>query len=289
MDIKDSKEEVEREDKLKYRPQPHLLDKALTNEDELEDEDEEEEDEDIDQVVNKKYTVPKTNPVYFEDKAEKKKKRELEHKRRKLAKSDVVQEMRRDLADEPEEIDDNPYAKQMVDEEEDRIEKQEEDMFQRISLTREQKRNIKQKRKSLEKGLHNLLEEDEDLKQLKNFMQMEDEGDYAEVQREQDKEKLKRSLNQYLSKASKKKSNNGATADQISNLVKKRKARVENEEIDSDEAVGEVANKKKKIVKVHQPDDFGNEEYSKAKKKLQDKKQQREEKLQKVILTQLIL
>ena len=50
------------------------------------------------------YKAPKLTPVAYEDKADKKAKSKDAYEKKKLGKSELIQEMRKELADEPEEV-----------------------------------------------------------------------------------------------------------------------------------------------------------------------------------------
>jgi hypothetical protein len=50
------------------------------------------------------YKASKMNPVYFEDKATKKKHRDEAESKKKMAKSEYVEQLRRELYEEPEEL-----------------------------------------------------------------------------------------------------------------------------------------------------------------------------------------
>lgn len=108
------------EDNLKYRPNTQNLEDSdhkeiaddASDDESNADEDLEDEEGNLSQSsegesklnARKAFKAAKSNPVFYEDRATKKQKREDERKKKKMSKSDYVEELRREMMDEPEEV-----------------------------------------------------------------------------------------------------------------------------------------------------------------------------------------
>lgn len=103
------------------------------------------------------YKAPKMTSVAFEDKADRKARQKDAYEKKKMGKSALMQEMRRELMDEPEEIHMAVGKKTKSSKYEDMLEDMEMDNFKRVSLTKKEKKAMRQRRQEdLEDRLDNL-------------------------------------------------------------------------------------------------------------------------------------
>jgi len=103
------------------------------------------------------YRAPKMTSVAFDDKADKKAKQKEAYEKKKMGKSALMAEMRREMMDEPEEIHMGVGRKTKASKYEDMLEDMEVENFRRFSHTKKEKKAMKQRRQAdLEDGIDNL-------------------------------------------------------------------------------------------------------------------------------------
>lgn len=164
------------------------------------------------------YRAPKLTAVDYEDKKDKKKRQKAEFQRKRLAKTDFVDEMKRELGDEPEEVfmggvtKKTKAAKFM-----DALEREEMEAFRRVTMTKKEKRALHNR--NLE-GMQDKLETlDDDFAAVKSIMRRttERQQDAAVESAERDaaQSKFAKSLKQFIEKPQKKKKLDAEKAQRI--------------------------------------------------------------------------
>ncbi len=179
------------EDPLQLRPRPELFDKTLTVEESQ-----------LHRLAKGKtddekpaiYRPAKLNPVHFEDKAEKKAKHTLDKKKSRLARSEMIREMRREAAGAPAEISMKPvFERMLADEDKDR-EKHEENIMHRVGFTREEKRRRKAK---VRDAMHETATGNSDYKIMEEIVSMQEDRVTKEKERQEQNVKLRKMVKTY--------------------------------------------------------------------------------------------
>ena len=114
------------------------------------------------------YKAPKLTAVTYEDKKDKKRRQQDDYERRKIGKSDLIEEMRREMRDEPEEIFMGAGKKTKADKYEEMIEEHEMENFKRIQMTKKEKKAMRSRRmEDMQDKLENL---DDDFAAIQNIV-----------------------------------------------------------------------------------------------------------------------
>lgn len=126
-------------------------------ESEMEDMEDDSESEDVERGKTGVYKVGKSNPVFYEESGTNKKKRDDEFAKKKMSRSEYLQELRKEMDDEPEEIHMGLKKKNKFIREMDELEELELDEFKRKSYTKKEMKALKKKeREHLEDKLDHL-------------------------------------------------------------------------------------------------------------------------------------
>lgn len=119
--------------------------------------DSESEDQSLDKAKPGIYKAPKMTAVTYEDKKDKNKRKKEEYERKKIGKTDLVDELRREMRDEPEEIFMGINKKTKADKYEDMIEEAEMENFRRMQMTKKEKKAMRNRRmEDMQDKLENL-------------------------------------------------------------------------------------------------------------------------------------
>lgn len=105
------------------------------------------------------YKAAKLNPVLYEDKDTKRERREMLHQKKKAARSEYLNEVRRELADLPEEMHElGGQQKSRYSKEEDMMERLEQDNMKRIQFTKKElkERRARQKDEMFNSRIHDM-------------------------------------------------------------------------------------------------------------------------------------
>lgn len=114
------------------------------------------------------YKAPKTTAVVYDDKSVKKSQQKEDYDRRKMSKTALVQELRREMADEPEEVHMGLGRKTKTSKYEDALEQLEQSQFKRVQMTKKEMRAIRSKREEeMQDRLENL---DDDFRAVENIL-----------------------------------------------------------------------------------------------------------------------
>lgn len=108
-------------------------------------EEEEESEEEEKDLSKQKFKAAKSNPVYYEDKMSKKAIRDEEFQKKKVGRSEYLDELRREMTDMPEEIHMGLKKKDKFIRELDELEALEAEHFKRKSFTKKEMKLIKKK------------------------------------------------------------------------------------------------------------------------------------------------
>ena len=92
------------------------------------------------------YKAPKITATTFEDRKDKKIRQKDEYERKKIGKSNLIEELRKEMRDEPEEVYMGAGKKSKASKYEDLIEEQEMENFKRVQLTKKEKKALKNRR-----------------------------------------------------------------------------------------------------------------------------------------------
>lgn len=156
----------------------------MSSEGEGSDEDEESEKEDKKQV----FKAAKLNPVLYEDKDTKKQRREMLQQKKKAARSEYLNEVRREMADMPEEMHElGGQQKSRYAKEEDMMERLEQENMKRIQFTKKEmkERRARQKDEMFNSRIHDM----DDLRGLQDILSKRGnkQEDEEEVHRQNNK------------------------------------------------------------------------------------------------------
>eukprot|EP00347_Sterkiella_histriomuscorum_P015215 403357875 len=176
------------ENPLQYRPNlDNLRDLTNMDQDEESDEDnqkpEDSDDGEDEEDPSKKqiYKASKMNPVFFDDKKTRKTKRDEEAHKRKMANSDYVEQIRKEIYDEPEEVHlggmlnkKSKFAKEM-----EQMESLEQEHFKRMSFSKKELKNIKQQEKQ---HFQERLDQFDDLRDIENILGSRSRKDREEIE-----------------------------------------------------------------------------------------------------------
>jgi hypothetical protein len=114
------------------------------------------------------YKAPKLNAVAFDDPKEKKAKQKDEYERKKLGKSNLMQDLMREVADEPEEVYMGVNKRSKTNKFTDMIEQDEMENFRRVSMTKKEKKALRNKQ--LEEMQDRLDDLDDDFAAINNIV-----------------------------------------------------------------------------------------------------------------------
>ena len=92
------------------------------------------------------YKAPKITATTFEDRKDKKIRQKDEYERKKIGKSNLIEELRKEMRDEPEEVYMGAGKKSKASKYEDLLEEQEMENFKRVQLTKKEKKALKNRR-----------------------------------------------------------------------------------------------------------------------------------------------
>ena len=127
-------------------------------------------DEESEDVVAKPgiYKAPKITASTFEDRKDKKIRQKDEYERKKIGKSSLIEELRKEMRDEPEEVYMGAGKKTKTSKYEDMLEEQEMENFRRVQMSKKEKKALRNKR--LE-GMEDRLEDlDDDFKAIQSIV-----------------------------------------------------------------------------------------------------------------------
>ena len=114
------------------------------------------------------YKAPKLNAVEFNDPKEKKKQQKDNYERKKLGKSNLIQEMMREVADEPEEVYMGFNKRSKTNKYADMLEEDEMENFRRVSMTKKEKKALRNKQlEDMQDKIDNL---DDDFAAINNIV-----------------------------------------------------------------------------------------------------------------------
>lgn len=169
------------------------------------------EDENMEKQKSGIYKAPKLTAVTFEDKKDKKLRQQDEYERKKIGKSRLIEELRKEMRDEPEEVFMGASKKTKANKHEDMVEEMEMENFKRFQISKKEKNLMKKRRlEDMQDKLENL---DDDFEAINRIVKRtgnlssrnnEDADAFESAQRDTASTKFSKSLKSYISHEPKK-------------------------------------------------------------------------------------
>ncbi|CDW91128.1 UNKNOWN [Stylonychia lemnae] len=204
------------ENPLNYKPNMDNLRDPVNINEEFEDDDESalgkendedsDEDEEEDEGKRQIYKASKLNPVYYEDKNTKKQRRDDMLSKKKMGKSEYIEQLRKEMYDEPEEVHlggmlnkKTAFAKQMQ-----LMEDMEQEHFKRMSFSKKELKNIRNQEKQ---HLQERLDQFDDLGDIDKIIGSKNRRDREEMEMDAQLEntKFQKGLKNYIKNNNKQK------------------------------------------------------------------------------------
>jgi len=158
--------------------------------------------------VSDVYRAPKLNAVAFEDAKDRKKRMKAEYDRKRLGKSSLVEELKREMEDAPEEVYRGGVAKKgKVNKFQDALEREEMEAFKRVSMSTKEKKALRNQ--SLAEMQDKLDTLDDDFAAIQSIVRRTEtktkDDAVASAEKDAASSKFAKSLKQFIEKPDKRK------------------------------------------------------------------------------------